>query len=1671
MGKSSKIFYRKIKNRGFRSGTIYEYIRNNVDYVPYFGSLKGATLTYLDGSGNDFDQASLMIALLRAGGYTAQYVYGKMTIPASGDTSQKDIQHWLKVDANNAVIAKVFANGGIPATQSGANFIVDRIWVSATISGKNYLFDPAFKPHQTISGINLKSAMGYSKSAFLTAAGEAVGPNFVNHLNETGINTALNGYAMNLANYIRNNTPNAQTSGIIGGSKIVSQSLSALPTSLAFSNTPTYYWTDIPSAYVHWVNIDVNNRFGLPINIPDLNGKKLSIVFRASSTPLAQVWQDDLMIAEETGPITATAPCPLTLTIHHPYVTGGFNQEVKYTLKRGGTYVIIYDFGESRLGRLVEKRERQLQTYRESGFKDTDRQVLTESLNVIGMTWMRDTDLNYDLLGQIGGMIDLWHHRFGIVSQEGGYYIDVKAQMNAIASIRGDSIAEGVYMKTMGNMSSAMEHGVLEQMQVNRPAVSTVKLLQRNNYNGRWFAQVDSTNFAGIKTLLTNYSTQDLSDLQTSIDKGNTLILPADGRIALQSWSGKGYIDYKFTDTTGYIGMIIGGGYFGGYGASMVPVYVPDVNNYATLNITPQATTPKVGSSDPVDMASGNWMYENTDLSLSGSMGGLAMKRSYNSGNNNMQTSLGFGWTHNYNLYVEKHSSTPFGLGTRGPLDAAALITASVATLDVMRGTPDLKSWLVTALTNKWGMDQLTNNAASVHLGTDVLTFIKLPDGSFASPPGVTSKLVLANGLYRVDERFGRTINFNSDNRVSRITDADANQVCFTYSSGKLQSVADGFGHSLNFTYTGSLLTSVYDSAGRSVSYGYSANNLTTVTDPEGKIWRQTYDTNHRLLTLKNPRNITTVTNVYDTFGRVQKQTVPRQTGSVTYNLYFSGYRNIEEDAAGRQTIYSFDDKKHLLCVKNVMGQETTNTYDGRNHLISQIDPKMYTTSYAYDANDNLIKVTNALYRKSVNTYDSLFRLTDVTDPLSHKIHTVYDAEHHPTKTTVYPAVGQTISTLKSYYANGLVNTTTDGRGAVTTLTYNSYGNPATRKTATEPVIDYDYDAIGRMTALTDQAGSKTTFTYDKRGLLTSKTDPLSKTTSFTYYDDGTLWKITDRMGKTTTFTYTPTGKTNTITYQGGATVAYTYDQFDNLTKMQDAIGATTYTYDKLNRFSSSTDPRAFAISYTRDANGNITGITYPGSKTVAYTYDQLNHMKTVTIKWLGKTATYTYDAADRQKGLTQFNGTVAQAGFDNANRMTSLQNLTAAGGSVIAGYTYTLDANGNRTNISQTVPLSLSVAAANTAYAMNPQKNRLLQAGTTAFSYDNEGQLATKTGTTYTFDDAHRLTSTTAGAVTNTYRYDGAGNRLEATRRGVITRYIYDAAGNLLAEANGSNEIQKYYIYGNGLLAMVTSTGEIYCYHFDGTGNTVALTNASKAVVNKYAYTPFGTVGNKVEAVAQPFQYVGSYGVMAESNGLYFMRARYYDPKVGRFISEDPKGFDGGDVNLYAYAGNNPVMFVDPSGQWIAGAIIGGIGGAMGGVNSALMSNSSLKAAIAGGFFGGVAGAVAGGVLPDLVGWSAGSATGAAVGSIVGGSVGGAAGGAASDLASKGNITGKSVLMGAATGAFSGLVATPGVGLAAIATGGSDLGMALMGACGGIMGDTVSATGFAIMQSTSHGK
>ncbi|MHC1727572.1 MAG: RHS repeat protein [Syntrophobacteraceae bacterium] len=362
----------------------------------------------------------------------------------------------------------------------------------------------------------------------------------------------------------------------------------------------------------------------------------------------------------------------------------------------------------------------------------------------------------------------------------------------------------------------------------------------------------------------------------------------------------------------------------------------------------------------------------------------------------------------------------------------------------------------------------------------------------------------------------------------------------------------------------------------------------------------------------------------------------------------------------------------------------------------------------------------------------------------------------------------------------------------------------------------------------------------------------------------------------------------------------------ERLTATSEPLGASSYTYDAAGRITGFTDPHGFSISYIYDAAGNLTQITYPDSTTVTYTYDAANRLTTVT-DWASGQAAFTYDQAGRLSTFTQFNGIVTAYAYDIASRLTDMS-------SPVASYQFALDGNGNRTNSVENEPLPPALSLGSTIYDYNARRNRLLSAGDANYTYDNEGQLATAGGTVLTFNCDHRLAEINDGGTIHQFSYDARGNRLKTIRDGIETRYIYDPFGNLLAEADSLNQITRKYIYGKGLLALATPTGR-YCYHFNPARSTIAITDMTQAVVNSYAYEPFGQILAQQETFPQPFKFVGKYGVMAEPNGLYYMRARYYDPGVGRFISEDPIGFAGGDVNLFAYVQNNPVKWVDPEG------------------------------------------------------------------------------------------------------------------------------------------------------------
>ncbi|MEW6429383.1 MAG: RHS repeat-associated core domain-containing protein [Thermodesulfobacteriota bacterium] len=1644
---------------------MYEYVLNNIDYVPYLGSLKGATLTYLDRSGNDYDQASLLIALLHAAGYsTADFDYGRIAYPVFNGVDNYDLQHWLGGPTDESAIAKIFSNGGYHAIWNGNHTItLDRVWVTVQIGTTWYKLDPAFKRYQVFPGLSpsdLITQIGYSREDFLGAAGGGTDPTTAQNMDETGLDAKLDGYVMNLVSHLQQAYPNNEIEDIVGGRRILREDSPQLTTAIRFFPTSP---ADTTVNYFHTVSIK-HGSINETLTLPTIAGRRLAMIYDqpvciatggapygsggwdfgtvcpgnpsqmsssfsnpsgatvtftlkilnntngvfkfsdgstgthtysaaaggsfsfglkvlgadsgtavgdnvtatlqlsapgfttaqypliASVKPMAKatLLLDDTPIATET---TGSASSTIQVQVKHPYVNTRYNDAspLTYTVVRGGMYVFASEFGGSRSGETLLRTQDRLAAMEAGSLPATPQQKTIETLNVMGQTWLRETTLFTALGAWATNTWYIVHHRIGLAGQNTSYYVDIKNQSTSTVGYSG-SVGAGLMAKIDGLILSSLEHGVLEQLQAGAAAVSTIKILATANSDGQKLFLAKADNYAAIQPQLQQggYSASELQTFANYINSGTVFFLPELHDNQINQWTGAGYIQFLDTGNAASIGMIIGGGLNGGFSAQPGSANSSQASSQSIPANTPHTSGPT--SSDPIDLVSGAYLLEHTDLTLgSDAPLGLALGRSYTSQSRDRLTTLGYGWRHSYDLSLSTYSDGAIPLGLRRHADAGPAIVAALAIADLMQDTTDdpatAQKWLAGALTAKWLTDSLVNNSVSLYHGREAKIFTRLPDGSFVSPPGVTSKLVFTGGLYKLLGRDGSILTFisvaDNDYRASMLTDANGNTLSFSYTGTKLASVTDTFGRQLNFTYTGNLLTSVSDSAGRSVGYGYDdASNLVRYTDPESNIWAYGYAGRGQLATLTDPLSQTYITNTYDSQGKVPTQVALRQGGqTATYTVTVNDYRSAEVDPFGNADVYFYDRKGRTVTRGRVLSatpdavlNRVAMVYDGQNHPTRVTDPNGYTTTYTYDGNGNLTQLTDPLGKTVTTTYDpNLFRPTKATDPLGHFIDYAYTDPAHPysvTETTMHPSAGKSISTQAAYGGpKGLLSSTTDGNNVTTNFSYtlSGYITGTDSTTGSHPKVEKTLDQIGRVTKVTDQHGTTWGFSYDKRGLVLSKTDPLSRQTVLTYRADGNLSKVTDRNQKNTTFGYTPSGKVESITYADGSSVGFTYDLHDRLTGMADAIGQTTYAYDGSNRPQSSTSALGATVSYDYDAASNVTKMTYPDGRTVSYTHDALNRLATVSIDWLGKTATYTYDAAGRAIGLTQFNGTVVAATYDDANRLTDLENLTAPASTAIAAYHFTLDANGNRVHAAQDVPVLTTANRYNSLIVTyNAQRNRLQRFFTHSFTYDDEGQLAGNGVNAYTFDFEHRLTGI-SGATNAQFRYDGAGNRLEATRNGVVTRYIYDLNGNLIAEMDASNAITRYYIHGAGLLATVTPSGALYCYHFDATGHTVALTDSDKQTVNAYAYTPFGTIAGESETVAQPFKYAGKFGVMSEPNDYYYMRARYYDPQVGRFISEDPLGFDGGDVNLYAYVLNNPVLMVDPDGELgIVGAALG---------------------------------------------------------------------------------------------------------------------------------------------------
>ena len=935
-------------------------------------------------------------------------------------------------------------------------------------------------------------------------------------------------------------------------------------------------------------------------------------------------------------------------------------------------------------------------------------------------------------------------------------------------------------------------------------------------------------------------------------------------------------------------------------------------------------------SGDPVDPATGLFVLENTDLYLPDILP-ISLTRTYRQQDTRSRP-FGIGATHNYEIFLIGDSST---------FTYIDLILADGGRIHYVRTSPGT-GWTDAVMTH-------TSTPTGFYGSTIAWNGhgwnLKLKNGTtyvFPEAAGATNPSQAA--LIGITDRYGNTLSLTRDPstfNLLRITTPNGRWVAFSYdASNRVTQATDNIGRTVGYTYDGS-------------------GRLWKVTDPAGGITTYTYDNSHNLLTITDPRNITWLTNQYDVNNRVTKQTLadnsfwqfaytldgngnvtqtdvtdPRgNTHRATFNS--SGYATSDiyalgkpeqiaiakqvqtgtnltttvTDPLGRNTTYGYDTMGNVTSVTRMYGTQyaatTAFTYEPSFNQVATItDPLNHTTTFTYDSNGNISSTTDPLSNQTTFAYNSLGQLISVTNALSKTTSFGYDSGD--LVSTTDPLGNQARRFLDG---GGRLLSSTNALGQTTYYQYDAL-NRLTR--ITDPLngaTAFTYDANGNLLTVTDARNNATTYVYNNMDRVTSRTDPLTRAESYQYDGNGNLTQFTDRRGKIDGFTY---DALNRRTFAGfgstkkgwESTINYTYDAGSRLTQLVDSSGGTiTRTYDNFDRLASETTPQG-SISYVYDAAGRRASMTVAGQQAVNYSYDNADRLTQMTQ--LTTVVGFSYDAASRRTLLTLPNGITVSYTYDDAWRLTSM--IYQLGQTQLGNVTYTYDNAGRVTAKGGTwARTNLPAAVASATY---DAANELTNWGGTNLSYDANGNITSPAQhVTYTWNARNQLTSVPGG----TFQYDGFGRRQV---RGT-TSFLYDGL-NPVQELSGSTVTAN--TLAGGLDEFFTRTDSAGARSLlpDLLGSTLALTDNTGTVQTQYTYEPFGNTTFTGVSSANPFQFTGREN---DSTGLYYYRARYYSPTLGRFISEDPWEFFGGDMDLYSYATDAPSDETDPGGTY-AGAV-----------------------------------------------------------------------------------------------------------------------------------------------------
>ena len=493
--------------------------------------------------------------------------------------------------------------------------------------------------------------------------------------------------------------------------------------------------------------------------------------------------------------------------------------------------------------------------------------------------------------------------------------------------------------------------------------------------------------------------------------------------------------------------------------------------------------------------------------------------------------------------------------------------------------------------------------------------------------------------------------------------------------------------------------------------------------------------------------------------------------------------------------------------------------------------------------------------------------------------------------------------------------------------------------------VQYRYNSLGKISERIDQLGFTETFRYDEEGNLSlhidrdgrqlqracnvfgqpvyeKASDAEGKHTNISTWHYDSLGRVTRAVcdGKSYEYIYDAYGNLKEKRSNGKRLVSYTHDRAGQITEIRDPAGVSTrYEYDILGRRSRIFNDDGLEVRYGYDALNRISRIHYGNGVETAYTYDGDGNVRTLETR-AGENVlislAYRYDGNGNRTAKA---GTQAALGgitseITTGNNALDISYNYDVRGQLLeerrngASVCYAYDKAGNR--------IRKTDAQGETRYLYN-EKNQLVEEESPAdrkqFSYDRQGGIIEEKNAAgirlFSYNSRHQQTrvETETGNVQEN-RYDAEGLRFELLENGRRTSFVYHN-GELLQEEGREEQGTSYHL-GAGMEAFRRGQ-ELSYYHRDEQQSTTFITGGHGDVLNSYQYDAFGIPLDTTEQLNNRIRYTGQQ--YDDVTGQYYLRARYYNPVAGRFMQEDV--YQGDGLNLYAYCGNNPVVYDDPSG------------------------------------------------------------------------------------------------------------------------------------------------------------